>query len=247
MCRVLFQWRGIRIYSYPAMLYFGLVFGVLGGTRAATLHGLDSGRVYAAMLLLIPPALVGARLLFVASHWRLFRREPRRIWRRSDGGAALYGGLIASFVLSLPLLPALGVPVGAFWDAAAVTMLIGMVITKVGCLLNGCCAGRRTEGRFGLYLPNEHGVWCRRVPAQLMEAGLAVCLLIASLMAWDRIPFDGGCFLIAVAGYGLGRWWLESIRESIDGIGAFSLHRMISGVLVTLSMASFALIWLYRS
>jgi phosphatidylglycerol:prolipoprotein diacylglycerol transferase len=229
------------------MLYVGLVLGVLAGARAARIHGLDPGRVYAAMLLLILPALMGARLLFVAAHWRLFRHEPRRIWRRSDGGAALYGGLIVSFLLSLPLLRALGIPVGAFWDATALTMLIGMVITKMGCFLNGCCAGRRTEGKFSLNLPNEHGVWCRRVPAQLMEAGLALCLLIASLLAWDRIPFDGACFLAVVAGYGIGRWWLESIRETIDGIGGFSLHRIISGALVTLSMACVALIWLYRS
>lgn len=247
MCRVLFQWRGFRIYAYPAMLYLGLVFGVVGGTYAAALHGLDSARIYAAMLVLILPALVGARLLFVASYWDLYHREPSRIWRRSEGGAALYGGLIVSFLLSLPLLRALGVPVGAFWDAAAVTMLIGMIVTKIGCLLNGCCAGRPSEGRLSLYLPNEHGVWCRRVPAQLLEAGLAVCLLIASLEVWSQMPFDGGVFLAVVTGYGVGRWWLESTRETIDPLGSFSLHRLISGVLVMLSTASFALIWFYRS
>jgi len=247
MCRVLFQWRGFRIYAYPAMLYLGLVFGVVGVTYAAALHGLDSSRIYAAMLLLILPALVGARLLFVASHWDLYHREPSRIWRRSEGGAALYGGLIVSFLLSLPLLRALGVPVGAFWDAAAVTMLIGMVVTKIGCLLNGCCAGRPSEGRLALYLPNEHGVWCRRVPTQLLEAGLAVCLLIVSLEVWNQIPFDGGVFLAVVTGYGVGRWWLESTRETIDPLGSFSLHRLISGVLVMLSTASFALMWFYRS
>ena len=247
MCRVLLQWRGVKIYAYPAMLYLGLVAGVLGGTHAAGLHGLDSGRVYAAMLLLILPALVGARLLFVAAYWRLYRADPSRIWRRSEGGAALYGGLILSFLLSLPLLRALDVPVASFWDATAVTMLIGMVITKVGCLLNGCCGGRPTRGRLGLYLPNEHGVWRRRVPTQLLEAGLAVCLLLIALQVWDRVHFAGACFLAVVAGYGTGRWWLEGTRETIDGLGSLSLHRLISVVLVMLSTGTFALIWISRS
>jgi len=247
MCRVLLQWRGVTIYAYPAMLYLGLVLGVFGGTYAATLHGLDTGRVYAAMLLLILPALVGARLLFVASYWNLYRTDPARIWRKSDGGAALYGGLIVSFLLSLPLLRVLDLPLATFWDAAAVTMLIGMVITKVGCLLNGCCGGRPTAGWLGLRLPNEHGVWRRRVPTQLLEAGLAVCLLLASLWAWDHAPFAGAGILTAVAGYGAGRWWLEAERETIDAVGSLSLHRLISLALVAVCTATFAVIWLSHS
>ena len=127
MRRILFHWRGIKIYSYPAMLYIGLVFGVLGGTYGAIRHGLDPARICAAMLVLVLPALVGARLLFVATNWEAYRREPRRIWRRSDGGASQYGGLALSFLLSLPLLGGLGISIGAFWDAATLTILIGMI------------------------------------------------------------------------------------------------------------------------
>ncbi len=247
MRQVLFEWRGTKVYAYTAMLYLGLVFGVMGGTYAGTLHGLGPGPVYASMLLLILPALLGARLLFVASNWNLYRDDPGRIWRRADGGAALYGGLIVSFLLSLPLLRALGISVGAFWDATIVTMLIGMVFTKMGCLLNGCCGGRKTESKLGLYLPNEHGVWSRRIPAQLLEAGLALCLLIGALVTWNRLPFAGSCFLIVLAGYGAGRWWLESIRESIDTVGSISVHRMISVGLVILSTATLAVLCFHRS
>ena len=56
----------------------------------------DPVRVVMAMLLLFPIALVGARLLFIAYHWRLFRRHPRWILRRADGGASVYGGLLLS-------------------------------------------------------------------------------------------------------------------------------------------------------
>src|SRR5262249_43555464 len=152
-------------------------------------------------------------------NWSLYRGDPRRIWRRADSGAALYGGLIVSFLLSLPPLRALGISVGEFWDATIVTMLIGMVFTKIGCLLNGCCGGRPTESRLGLYLPNEHGVWCRRVPAQLLESGLAAILLMGALRAWNHLPFAGACFLGVMAGYGAGRWWLESVRETVDTVG----------------------------
>jgi phosphatidylglycerol---prolipoprotein diacylglyceryl transferase len=224
------------------MLYLGMVLGVFGGTYTAALHGLDPARVYGAMLLLLPPALVGSRLLFAALHWDLYRSQPSRIWKRSDGGAALYGGLLLTLALSLPLLPAMRISVAAFWDAAAVTILIGMIPTKFGCLLNGCCAGRPTERALALYLPNEQGVWRRRLPAQLLEAGLAFILLVISIAAWMRFQFDGVLFLTASAGYGIGRWWLESTREIVDRVGSLSVHRAISAGLAALSVACLALI-----
>jgi phosphatidylglycerol:prolipoprotein diacylglycerol transferase len=238
MYRILFQGRHITIHAYPAMLYTGLVVGVIGGTFGATLHGLDADRILAALLLLVLPALVGARLLFVASHWEIYRRDPRRIWRRSDGGAALYGGLALSFLLSLPLLRALGISVGAFWDVATITILIGMIFTRVGCLLNGCCAGRPAKGSFALYLPNAQGVWCRRLPTQLLEAGLAVVLLLGSVVVWSRLPFHGALFLCNLALFGIARCGLESTRETVDRIGRLRLDRTISVGLVTLSVAS---------
>lgn len=239
MRRVLFQFGGIKIHAYPAMLYLGVVFGVIAGTDWATLHGLDSNRVFAAMLLLVLPALLGARLLFVVCHWELYRREPSRIWQRSDGGAALYGGLLVSFFASLPLLGLLGIPLAKFWDAAAITLMVGMILTRVGCLLNGCCAGRPTERWFALYLPDVHGVWRRRLPTQLLEAGFAALLLFGSVEVWNRLPFDGALFLSALAAYGAGRLWLESTREKIHRIGRVSIHRAISAIVVGLSTTSF--------
>ncbi len=173
MRRVLFKWHGIKPYAYPVILYLGLLSAVVAGTYGAALDGLNPVRVYAALLLLIPSALLGARLLFLMARWRLFRGQPHRIWRQLDGGASLYGGLVLSCLISLPLLKILRLPFGAFWDAASVTMLTGMIFTKVGCFLNGCCAGRPTTARLALYLPNHRGKWCQRVPTQLLEAGLA--------------------------------------------------------------------------
>lgn len=209
---VLFTWRGRAVASYPAMLYLGLVFGLGAGNAAAHAAGLNAARVYAASLLLLFPALVGARLASVAARWNAYRASAGRIWRRSDGGQVMYGGLIAVPV-SAPLLAALGVPFWAFWDAATFTMLTGMVFTRMGCLLTGCCAGRPTASRFGLVLPNRHGVRVRRVPTQLLEAGLGGLLLAGAVALAASHPPPGSVFAGAVAGYGLGRLFLEPLRE----------------------------------
>src|SRR5437764_485103 len=120
---VVFRWRGLTIASYPAMLYVGLVGGVLAGNAAAHASGTDPFRVFVATFLLLVPALAGARLTYIASEWSIYRRDLGRIWDRRDGGAAQYGGLIVAVPLSVPVLIALHLPFGAFWDVTGFTIL----------------------------------------------------------------------------------------------------------------------------
>ena len=221
---VLFYWRCRPVWSYPVMLYVGLVVGITVGNVVANGRGLDGTRVWLATVLLVPVALLGARLAYVAGHWDSFRDRPGRMWRRDVGGQVMYGGLVAVPV-SIPVLAALGLEFWAFWDVTAIVMLIGMVFTRLGCLLNGCCVGRPTDGRFGLVLRDRAGVARRRVPTQLLEAGLGATVLGATF----AIPADataGTAFLASLGAYAVGRALLQGTREGarrLDPLRAVSL------------------------
>src|ERR1051325_9775629 len=191
---ILIRVGAIPIHAYPAMLCLGLVAGVLAGSVAARRSDIDPFRVFVATFALLVPALVGARLLFVAAEWRRYRGNRRRIFNQREGGASQYGGLLLALPLSVPVLAALGLPFGAFWDVAGFTILVGMICTRAGCLLNGCCAGRPSRRWGALYLPNHAGVWTTRVPTQGLEALLAAALLAASAAAWHLMPFPGALF-----------------------------------------------------
>jgi prolipoprotein diacylglyceryltransferase len=240
---VLFQWRGVKVRSYAAMLYLGLVTGVLAGNAAAHSAGIDAFRVVVATMVLLVPALVGARLFYVATHWQLYRGNPRRIWDRSEGGAAQYGGIAVALPLSAPLVHALHLSWGEFWDAAVFTILAGMILVRIGCLLNGCCAGRLSESWLGVSLPDVRGVWARRIPTQLLEAGWAAVLLVFAIPFRERLPFPGALFWIVAAGYGAGRLVLESTREAGPADRRFTVHHAISAALILLSLAVLASHW----
>ncbi len=90
-------------------------------------------KVLGATLALLVPALVGARLSYVATSWRAYRSDVSRIWHRAEGGAALLGGLPLSLLASLPLLTLLGLPFGAFWDVTAFAILPALVVGRLGC------------------------------------------------------------------------------------------------------------------
>jgi len=240
---ILFQWRGVTVWSYPAMVYIGLVAGVVAGNAAAHAAGIDAFRAFVATLVLIVPALIGARLLYIACHWQLYRRNLRRIWNRDEGGAAMYGGLPLSFLLSVPLLAALRFPFGAFWDVATFTILVGMIFTRIGCLMNGCCAGRPSRTWVSMYLPNHMGVWDRRIPTQCLEAGWAGVLLVCAMATWRWLPFPGALFLFFLVGLASGRLFLLSAREPQPGANRFTIHHAISVLLILVSLATLAILW----
>jgi phosphatidylglycerol:prolipoprotein diacylglycerol transferase len=246
LCQVLFEWRDIKIHSYPVMVYLGLTFGIVAGNAMANFAGLPAARVLVALVLLTVPGLVGARLLFVVANWSVYRREPWRIWRRSEGGAAVQGGVVLSVVVSPPLLTALQIPFGAFWDVAAFVMLIWLIFGRFGCLLHGCCSGRPSAGPLTLELPDHRGIWRRRIPTQLLEAGWALLVLFGALGLFHRSPFPGALFLSALAAYGIGRIALEPMREHRDRRRGMTIQQVISAGLIATSLISFVVLWLHR-
>jgi phosphatidylglycerol---prolipoprotein diacylglyceryl transferase len=240
---VLFQWRSFTVWSYPALVYLGLVSGVVAGNVAAHAAGIDAFRAFVATLLLIVLGLLGARFFFVLSHWQFYRGSYRLIWNRSAGGAAQYGGLLVVLPFSLFLLAVLRLPLGAFWDVTTFTLLITMIFGRIGCLMNGCCAGRPSTGWLSLYLPNRAGVWERRLPTPCLEAGWAAVLLLSAIVAWRWMPFPGALFLWVSGGYAGGRLFLESTRETVAGARKFTIHHGISVALILFSVGLLAARW----
>lgn len=240
---ILFYWRGIPIHSYPALLYVGLVAAVVAGNLAAHAAGIDAFRVYLATLLLIVPALVGARLLHVVAHWESYRRNLRRIWDRNEGGYGMYGGLPLVLLASVPLLQALHLPQGAFWDVGVFSILTGMIFARIGCLLNGCCSGRASTVWFSLYLPDHDGKREERIPTQCLEAAWAAVLLVSAIAVRHRMPFPGALFLSVCCAYAAGRLVLETFREPERGSSRLTIHHGISVALIVLSLATLTARW----
>lgn len=238
--RYLFRVGGRPVASYTVTLYLGCVAGVFAGAAVASATGLDESRVAMATIGLLVPALAGARLLYVLVHLDRFRAEPRLLWRRTDGGSALYGGLILSIAVSVPVLARWHLPFWAFWDAASVTMLVGLIVTRFGCLANGCCAGRVTTGRLGLWLPGQGGRWERRIPTQLLEAGWAAVVLAGALAVRADLPFTGDLFALVVAAYATGRLLLEPLREGDGGSAGRTTNLAISAALLAAAAAILA-------
>jgi phosphatidylglycerol:prolipoprotein diacylglycerol transferase len=195
------------------MLYLGVLGGVVAGNVAAHAAGIDPFRMFVATLVLVVPALIGGRLAFVATHWHVYRHDLSRIWDRTDGGAAQDGAIVVVLPLTIPVFAALRLS-GAAWDVAVFTLLVIAIFARVGCLLNGCCAGRPSGAWLCVSLPDHRGRWERRLPSQCLEGAWAGGLLIIAATIWRWLPFPGALFLLLSAVYAAGRLVLMTTREA---------------------------------
>lgn len=210
---------------------------MLGGYET----GLGHSRFALSALILLVFALVGARIWFLVGHPEFVTDRTGSV-RVTNAGAGLYGGLVLSFAVSWPLLRMMGLEFWRFWDGTAIIMLVGMTVTRIGCLINGCCSGRETRGPLGLWLPDDRGEWKRRYPTQLFEAGWSAIILGVGLWLYAPSEHPGLLFLGSAAAYAIGRFGLELLRADASSAALPTrINVAFSALLAVVCLAAFVL------
>lgn len=158
--------------------------------------------------------LLGAKLRFIALHPHTWRRSPAEGW-------AVDGFLVVMPLVVLAGLLILQLPIGLFVDASTPALFFGVAIGRLGCFFTGCCAGRCTTSRWGIW-SSDRRVGARRIPAQLLEsaAGLAIGATTLVLFVLVRPSVGGIIFLGALAAYTLVRRALLRLRAERQVISA---------------------------
>ena len=113
-----------------------------------------------------------------------------------------------------------GILAGGFW-------------VRLGCAFNGCCGGRETRGWCGVCLHDTRGVRRRRIPVQFLEMAWWLVGGIGFIWLWPQSFPPGNYALGVLAWYGLGRFFLEPLREAPDLIaGRVRINQCVAAALV---------------
>src|SRR5271157_1352093 len=175
------------LHSYGLMVALGFAVGLWNASRRGQRAGLRAEAVADLGPWLILGAILGARLLYVATFWRKeFAGGPLlevfAIWR---GGLVFYGGLAGAALAFVLYARARKL---AFWklaDILAPSIALGYVFGRIGCLLNGCCYGRACHLPWAIRFPGGNAANAPTFPVhptQLYEAFLNLGLFAA--LAW---------------------------------------------------------------
>jgi prolipoprotein diacylglyceryl transferase len=243
----------------------GIVAALLIGDRRWAARGGERGVIYDIALWAVPFGLIGGRLYHLATDWRTYFGEggagPAAALRIWDGGLGIWGAVALGGVGAWIACRRRGIPLPAFGDAIAPGIVLAQAIGRLGNYFNQELFGRETTMPWGLE------IFYRRDPAGFVDVHsldgtstgqLAMVVQPTFLyeLLWNLLVFalliyldrrfrigHGRLFALYVAGYCVGRFCIELLRDDtathIAGIriNSFTSTFVFIGAVVYLILA----------
>lgn len=241
--------------AYQTFNLLALAVACVYGVWALRKHQVQWTKIVSLAALMILAFLVGARLYYALLHGSAMVAEPSKLWQLSLINFGLYGGLAGSLLVLGGWCRREGVALWPLMDQGIPWLALSLGLSKLGCLMNGCCYGIVTEGPFGVYFPRAQGAlggWLGpgligtifggslqlRHPEQLYEVLVFIlsAVLVIGVRAWARAHGHGKLRLVAnIPGFAalaylglitLGRLALYPLRDYPE---SSSLTEMLRG------------------
>lgn len=219
-----FHWYGI-------IIAIGFLLAVIYALKRAPRFGLNEDNIIDLMIYSVPVAIVGARLYYVVFYeWSFEGSLWANLWRIIkiwEGGLAIYGGIIFAFFGALFFARSKKVKFGAVADIAALGLLIGQAVGRWGNFINREAYGYRTNVPWKMGLTNQYGTFYYH-PTFLYESLWNILGFVLLHFYSKKRKFDGEVFVMYLGWYGLGRIYIESLRQ--DSLFLFGTGLRVSQV-----------------
>lgn len=242
----------LPIHAYGMMIAIGVIAGAwLGGRELERIGGGTTEQFSSAATWGVVAGIIGARLYHVITAWELFSNDLGRIPKIWEGGLGIPGGLILGIPVGLWIGRRRGVSMSALATAAAPAIPLAQSIGRWGNWWNQELYGRPTTLPWGLKIDPEHRQesvqqYSTFHPTFLYESlwNLGLCLVLLWISRHVRLK-PGRLLALYVAGYGVGRFWVESLRidpaKSGGGLRLNQWMAIAAVVLAVLFMVAFGL------
>ena len=220
---------GFHIAFYGLIIGIGVMAGILLATREAKRTGQNPDDYWDFAIYAIIFSIVGARLYYVIFSWDNYKNDLSSIFAIWQGGLAIYGAVIAAL---LTLLVYTKVKKKSFWqmaDTAVPGLVLGQIIGRWGNFMNREAFGDYSDGLLAMALPidavRQHEItanhWAHVAeganyimvhPTFLYESLWNLGVLTVLLLYRKHKKFEGEISLMYLAGYGIGRFFIEGLR-----------------------------------
>lgn len=227
MHRIFLEFGSLQIAWFGVMMATAFFAGLASLIFLGRKEGRDSNFCSDLLLWIMGFSLVGARLAYVVSDLPYYLAHPGKILLVNQGGIIYYGGFIGAVIGIIFFSLRRRQHVLAMMDFVATALPLGHMFGRIGCFLNGCCFGSRSNGPLAVTFPqgsfawqahadagliNENSVSLPVHPVQLYEAAFNLLLYGMLLWAFRRRRHDGQVSALYFTTYPVARFLLEFLR-----------------------------------
>lgn len=220
---------GFTIALYGVIIAIGMMLGVAIAVYDRRSRGLSEDPIWDAAFIGIPCGIIGARIYYVIFAWDFYKNDPIQILYIRQGGLAIYGGVLGALISVFIYCKVKKVGFLELWDSIALGFLVGQSLGRWGNFFNREVFGGYTDNILAMRLPiaavrerdivaslaatiGEGENFIQVHPTFLYESLWNLALLILLFLYRKHKKFSGEVMLLYIAGYGIGRFWIESIR-----------------------------------
>jgi len=213
MYPILFSYKFINIGSYGLMLGLAFYLAFLITERELTIRGKDPELAYKLLLIIIPSAIVGAKIFHIFENMGEFLRDPKGMIF-SGAGLSVYGGFILAFILSMILIRKSKESILEIFDIVVPAMTLAYGVGRLGCHVSGDgCYGIATSTFLGTPYPNGIvPVTAAVFPTPLFESFVSFMLFIFFMKLRKKELPAGFIFFLYLVLNGTARFLVEFIR-----------------------------------
>ena len=249
--------KNIMIGNF-SVAYYGIVIaiGMLAGLGIACWMAKRTGQktdtYFDLALVAIICSVIGARVYYVIFRWDLYKDDLLSVFNLRQGGLAIYGGVIAAIITVFVFSRVRKLSMGLLCDTAGLGLVLGQVIGRWGNFFNREAFGGYTNNLFAMQIKLDevggvisdsvanhikvvNGIEYIQVhPTFLYESLWNLCLFIGIMLYRKHKKFEGELASIYMIGYGIGRFFIESLRTDqlvIKGIG-IAISQVVSIILI---------------
>ena len=216
---VIFQFGHLELRWYSLFMLAAIAAVIFLTIKGAKQKGIPAEAITSMAPWVMAGGIVGARLFHVLDHLSYYLSNPAQIIQFQQGGLAIWGALIGAGAVIILCARARRIPLGTLADVLVPAVLVGQIIGRLGCIVNGDAAGGITSLPWGFIYTNPAssispallGVPTHPYPVYEMLWTAAVLLVVLRLKG--RFNRDGMLFAVYLALYALGRLVLTGVRH----------------------------------
>lgn len=249
---------GFDIAYYGITIAIAMIVGISIALHEAKRTGQNQDTYLDLLMLTMLTSVVGARIYYVIFSWDNYKDNLGEILNIRNGGLAIYGGIIAGVITVFIYSKITKMKFLQIADTVCMGLAAGQIIGRWGNFFNREAFGEYTNNLLAMQLPvsavreNEitSAMWNHVVtiggveyiqvhPTFLYEGLWSFMVLLFLFWFRKRKKFEGELFFCYLAGYGAGRFWIESLRTDqllLPGIHV-PVSQMLSAVLVVVSLS----------
>ena len=147
---------------YGVLVMTGVVVAAWYAAREITRHGENGEAIWDALIWILPPGIIGARLWYVVNATLggnvYYLQNPIQIINIPQGGLHFYGGLLFGAIAMVFYLRHYKMDIWLFLDAIGPVTLLGQAIARPANFINQELYGQPTSLPWGIMIDSAHRI-----------------------------------------------------------------------------------------